>query len=398
MPGLAQNTEDYRPNIVLFARHFPPHVSGGARRPFYLVKALQDLGCRVFVVAPALPDDIEGLAVLHVQPDPVIGTPSPPGFRDLLRDWLLWPDPDIRWTKRAVHAAQKALPFQPDWVITTSPPESIHYAGRYFKNTTGCHWFADMRDHWLVRPFRKQRESIIRNFIERRIASKTLRQADLISTVNGAIAKEMHRYAREPGKVFILPHFSIVEENTPPDDEIALPADKVNLVYTGSFSLSDPDCNIGDTLDVFARATMRNQALHLHIAGRLSAAEEEQIQASDCADKITLYGVISLQQAHALQSAAHALVLAGSAHALTPPGKAAEYAIRAKPIIAITEAPWAMLYNGEKTAIDHMATLSTDTDETVVQTLFSQNEAANIMLRKMAEICESELNKNHAIR
>ena len=386
MPSLVQNTEDYRPNIVLFARHFPPHVSGGARRPYYLVKAMQDLGCRVFVVAPSLPDGIEGLAVPHVQPDPVIGTPSPPGFRDLLRDWLLWPDPDIRWTKRAVHAAQKALPFQPDWVITTSPPESIHYAGQYFKQTTGCHWLADMRDHWLIRPFRKQRESIIRNFVERRIASKMLHQADLISTVNEAIAKEMHRYAREPGKVFILPHFSIVEENTPPDDEITLPADKVNLVYTGSFSLSDPDCNIGDTLDVFTRAAALNQALHLHIAGRLSTAEQAQIHASDCADKITIYGVISLQQAHALQSAAHALVLAGSGHALTPPGKAAEYAIRAKPIIAITEAPWAMLYNGEKSALDCLVDLDKNAPDEKTFHPETQAQAAQRVLRNMMAV------------
>ncbi|PHS21229.1 MAG: hypothetical protein COA85_13225 [Robiginitomaculum sp.] len=383
MPEPEKNTEDYRPNIILFARHFPPHVSGGARRPYYLVKALQDLGCRVFVVAPALPDGIEGIAVPHVQPDPVTGIPLPPGLRDHLRDWLLWPDPDIRWTKRAIHAAQKAIPFQPDWVITTSPPESIHYAGQYFKNTTGCHWFADMRDHWLVRPFRRQRESTIRNFIERRIASKMLRQADLISTVNHAIAEEMHRYVCEPGKVFVLPHFSILEESIAPDDEITLPANKVNLVYTGSFSLSDPDCNIGDTLDVFARATAQNQALHLHIAGRLSAAEEEQIQASNCADKITLYGVLSLQQSHALQNAAHALVLAGSAHALTPPGKAAEYAVRAKPIVAITEAQWAMLYNGEKTAVEHMVTLSADTHALSTHVPFTQEETATEILQKM---------------
>ncbi|PHS26117.1 MAG: hypothetical protein COA85_06380, partial [Robiginitomaculum sp.] len=99
-----------------------------------------------------------------------------------------------------------------------------------------------------------------------------------------------------------------------------------------------------------------------------------------------------LQQSHALQNAAHALVLAGSAHALTPPGKAAEYAIRAKPIVAITKAQWATLYNGEKTAVEYMATLSADTNGTVLKAHYSQNEAANSVLHKMAEILESKLN------
>ncbi len=386
MPGPEQNPKDYRPNIVLFARHFPPHVSGGARRPYYLAKALQSLGCRVFVIAPALPDGITGLAVPHVQPDPVIGTPTPPGFRDLLRDWLLWPDPDIRWTKRAVHAVQKSLPFQPDWVITTSPPESIHYAGQYFKQMTGCHWLADMRDHWLVRPFRKQRESALRNFIERKIASTMLRQADLISTVNDEITREMHLYASESDRVFVLPHFSIIDDNIATDDEITLPDDKVNLVYTGCFSLSDPECHIGDTLDMFTQAATINQNLHLHIAGRLSAEEEALIKTSACADKITLYGVISLQQAHAMQRAAHALLLAGSPHALTPPGKAAEYAATTKPIIAISEAPWAKNFNGPKSALENLILLKAGTARITANAMATQEEAALKILQKMAQI------------
>ncbi|PHS21622.1 MAG: hypothetical protein COA84_15535 [Robiginitomaculum sp.] len=382
MLGTEHNTLDYRPNIILFARHFPPHVSGGARRPYYLAKALQDLGCQVFVVAPALPDDVEGIAVPHVQPDPSLEPPGRASLRDILRNWLLWPDPDIRWTKRAVRAAKQALPFKPDWVMTTSPPESIHYAGVQFKSDFGCAWYADFRDHWLVRPFRKQRENALRQWIERKIATGMLCKADLISTVNEDITAEVRQYCQSEAQVFTLPHFSIKGDA----EVITLNPDHLNLVYTGSFSLSDPDCHIGDTLAVFEAARQKNPALHLHIAGRLSTEEEAQVRACAGAGAITLYGVVPLQSAHALQRAADALVLAGSPHALTPPGKAAEYAASGKPIIAISEAQWACSFNGQCTAEENLISLNEDGVCLVSVPECNQSHAAKNILRKMAAL------------
>jgi glycosyltransferase involved in cell wall biosynthesis len=298
----------------------------------------------------------------------------------VLRNWLLWPDPDIRWTKRAVQAAKQALPFQPDWVMTTSPPESIHYAGVQFKRDFGCAWYADFRDHWLVRPFRKQRENALRQWIERKIATGMLCKADLISTVNEDITAEARQYCQSNAQIFTLPHFSIEGAG----EVITLNADHLNLVYTGSFSLSDPDCRIGDTLSVFETARQKNPALHLHIAGRLSAEEEAQVKACAYADDITLYGVVSLQRAHALQRAADALVLAGSPHALTPPGKAAEYATCGKPIIAISEAKWARSFNGDKNPAQRLICVDMPKDSQVKPP--SQNDAAQEVLRHMAGV------------
>ncbi len=369
------------PSIVVFSRHFPPHVSGGARRPYYLVKALQSLGCRVFVVAPALPGDIEGIAVPHVQPDPALSAPGRRSLRDVLRDWVLWPDPDIRWTKRAVQAAHDALPFIPDWVMTTSPPESIHYAGAQLKKKYKCRWYADVRDHWLVQPFRKQRENGFRRLIEGKIARTMLRGCDLVSTVNAPIADEMRGYTRGRGQVFVLPHFAIDASV----ETLSLPDDQLNLVYTGSFSLSDPACKITDTLDVFAAALAKNPALHFHMAGRLSEVETARIHASPCQNNITVHGVVSLEESHALQRAADALILSGSPHAATPPGKAAEYAARGKPIIAISEAVWAADFNGGQSAVERLAQLGADTPPHNKTRLPTQTEAAQEILRHMAK-------------
>ncbi|MBY0422923.1 MAG: hypothetical protein K2Q06_11515, partial [Parvularculaceae bacterium] len=139
--------------LLLIARHYPPAVSGGARRPFLLARALRSRGCEVFVVAPSLPDGEPGRVVPHPNRDAGTAPPAPPGWRDHARDWLLWPDPDIRWSRRAA-AAALAADFAPDWVWTTAPPESIHIGGLLMKRSRGARWLADVRDHWLDRPHR----------------------------------------------------------------------------------------------------------------------------------------------------------------------------------------------------------------------------------------------------
>ncbi len=340
----------FKPNIVLFARHFPPLISGGARRPYFLVKALEDLGCQVFVVAPALPDGISGVVVPHVQPEAMSESTSKPKFRDFLRDWLLWPDPDIRWTKRACMVAKDALPFNPDWVITTSPPESIHWAGRRFSRFFGCYWLADFRDNWLVHPFRAQRKNYLRSFFERIIAKNFLRHPDLAIGVNQRIVEEVTALGMDTDKVDILPHFAVDDHS----ETWSFAKDTVNIVHTGSFSLSDPECRIEPALKVFASAVKKKPDLHLHLIGRLGALELKAVQECEATSHISCYEPVSLAKSLAMQRAADGLLVVASDTASTPPGKVFEYAATGVPIIAITNAGWEDSYNQGQNPVERM--------------------------------------------
>lgn len=321
--------------ILLLTRHFPPAVSGGARRPYNWAKGLMAQGHEVFVIAPDIPDGIAGEAVHHLFRDPPTGVPGGKTLRDHARDLLLWPDPDIRWTRRAISAAKSACPFMPDWILTTSPPESVHAAGAaLLDHWPKAKWAIDARDHWLVRPFRAQRRNPLRAAVEKRQARKMLSRARAIFAVNDLIRDEYAAYAPQ-ARCESLPHF--VERPAPP---YHFDRPGIHLVHTGSFKLSDPDVSIEPLLRAFEAALEINPDLVLHLAGRLRDDEQAAIQASPAADRIDVMGLVALETALALQSGADALIVVAAAEAPVPPGKLAEYRATGKPVIPVGEGAW----------------------------------------------------------
>lgn len=317
--------------VTLLARHYPPAVSGGARRPFLLAQALRAEGVAVNVVAPSLPDGEPGIAVPHPHRDP---STSPEGsftWRDRARELLLWPDPDIRWSMRAARAAA-ALP-KADWIVTTSPPESLHAAGAWLKRRAGARWAMDFRDHWLEHPHRHARRRCWRKAGEAAIARRWLRHADLAVAVDPVIAAELEALGAR--NVHVFPHVAY-----PPPTPTALPVETINVVHTGAIALSDPDCRIEHLLAPFAAALGTNPLLHLHLAGRLTDAERKAIAASPVAAKCVVHGVLPLEAARALQAGADALIFVASPKMHVPPSKIVEYLTCDVPIIACGDGPW----------------------------------------------------------
>lgn len=317
--------------IALIARHYPPAVSGGARRPADLVRALRAAGVIVDVIAPSLPDGESGLAIPHPNRDPATGPPAAPTLRDHARELLLWPDPDIRWSLRAAHGAA-TLP-RPDWIVTTSPPESLHAAGLWLKKRTGARWAADFRDHWLERPHRRERAVPWRRAGEGLIARRWLARTDAAFAVDESIAAELGNLGAP--RVAVLPHAA-----DPPPAPLMLPAETINVVHTGAVALSDPEADIGAMLAAFAAAHARNPALRLHLAGRLTDTERTAIAASPAAAAIVDRGVLPLDRARALQAGADALIFVASVKMHVPPSKIVEYLATDLPIIACGEGPW----------------------------------------------------------
>lgn len=321
--------------ILLIARHYPPAISGGARRPYLLARELRALGHKVFVVAPALPDGEPGVIAPHPNRDPATAAAASVGsMRDVLREWLLWPDPDIRWSLRAATVAAQAAPWRPDWVWTTSPPESLHSAGLALKRKTGARWIADFRDHWLDRPHRLARTASHRKIGESLVARTQIPHADLVTCVDRFVADEIRGFgARDPR---VLPHFSPPDIATP----VALPAEDVNVVHSGSIALSDPEADIGMLLTPFEMAVRVNPRLRLHFVGRLTDAESARALESPAGDRIVLHGVRPFPESLGMQHAADALALIGSPKTRVPPSKIVEYLATTKPIVVCGEGGW----------------------------------------------------------
>lgn len=337
--------------ILLITRHFPPHVSGGARRPFLLHQGLVEAGCEVCVVAPGLPKDVNGVVVPHPQPTPSGSEQANFGQGPLTRikNWtranLLLPDADIRWALRAAQAASSNMGDPPDWVITTSPPESIHVAGSMAAKRFGCRWAADFRDYWLYAPLLPQRHNPLRRCAERLLAKRLLARADILTAVDNGMLEEAAGFAPQPYQLHLpqaAPPVTTSHERR---------NDAPTIFHAGSFSLSHGDRSIDPALALITTARSINPSVELHLLGRLTA--EEQTKAGNTPGVVT-HGVVPLEEAWAWQARADILLVVAAPGAPMPPGKLAEYQATTKPIIIIGGGAWRAHVVGDASPIDQL--------------------------------------------
>ncbi|MDP3458103.1 MAG: glycosyltransferase [Hyphomonas sp.] len=320
--------------LLLLTRHYPSAVSGGVRRPYLLAAALRRKGVDVRIVAPSLPEGEPGLAVPHPNRDPSDDTgPARPSLRGIARDLLLWPDPDIRWCQRAADAAI-AEGWKPEWVLSTSPPESIHVAAERLARALGARWAADFRDLWLEAPHRTERRRLHRRIGEGLLARKLLPKADLVLAVDQVVAAEAGRLgARGPQ---VLEHFTSEDVPAP----FAYEGSGLNILHAGSIALSDPEACIDDLLAPFEAATALRSDLVLNFAGRLTAAEKARIAASPAAPGIRQFGPVPYETARAMMAGADALAFVASGKMHVPPSKIVDYLAFDLPLVACGEGPW----------------------------------------------------------
>lgn len=320
--------------ILLIARHYPPAVSGGSKRPFLLAQALRKAGADVRVAAPSLPEREPGWAVHHPHRDPITVAVTPRYDRiELINDLTLWPDPDIIWSKRLEQVVLDSG-WQPDWVISTSPPESVHVSGQRLARKLGARWAADFRDLWLQSPHRRERRRPHRRIGEYLLARLLLWKANLVIAVDPVVAAEASRLGAR--NVHVVRHF-VFDEPPPPAE---LPHETINIVHAGSISLSDPEALISDLLRPFEAARARNPAIVLHLVGRLSDAEVGAVNASAATDAIRLRGSMPLPEALGMMAAADALIYVASHKMHVPPSKIADYLMFSAPIIGCGDGPW----------------------------------------------------------
>jgi glycosyltransferase involved in cell wall biosynthesis len=321
--------------ILLIARNFPPLVSGGSRRAAALYNGLRAAGADVSVIAPELPEATQGCVSPHPQPTPAgdhAGTP----LRDVLREWVLVPDPDIRWARRTSAIALEWAHNNgtPDWVITSSPPESIHACGAALKKSLGCRWAADFRDNWIDFPLRANRHHPVRAQIERLWARHTLRTVDLLLAVNAGIRDEVIRFA--DGR----PTHVLEQSAEPPTGAFTFAGAQRHAVHTGSFSHSDPSRRLTALLDTFALARALNPQLNLHLAGRLTDAEQSELDSSPLRTNITDHGIQDAESVRNLHAGADIGVVVAADQSPAIPGKLFEYAAADLPVAIIGGTGW----------------------------------------------------------
>jgi len=318
--------------IVIISLHYGEEGSGGARRAYLWAKGLRKAGHHVHVVSPYVSDQHpHDILVPHPNRGSEMYNPpkDQPGVyerlvKSHLRNWLLWPDPEIRWHRQVVNLVEKRI-NEADWLITTSPPESSHAIGGILAKKLNTQWCAELRDSWIEDSHRTHIKGP-RAAIERHFAKRWLRSANAITSVNEQITAEGSVLAPR-AVISTIGHFSEPFTGLPAKlDETAF-----NLVHAGGFKRSDRRRSLSQLLLHLEPIFSQRPNLHLHLCGPLTYEETQLLKTTK--QQVTYHGWISLSESRALQAAADGVLL------YTPfentralPGKYAEYCNLRKPI------------------------------------------------------------------
>jgi glycosyltransferase involved in cell wall biosynthesis len=249
----------------------------------------------------------------------------------LLGRRLLVPDENVGWNVTAVPAAIRLVKRHGiDWVITTSPPGSVHLVGAAVQRATGARWLADLRDSLVAHPHRRadtvatKAKERLRTSIARLVASR----ADAITCVSEAIAEETLAL-RPRGPVRAIPNGSDF------DDVAGLqyhPSARRRITHAGSFfGRRDPRPflqALHDTgLDVVAR-----------FLGDFRPSDREWAEQLGLGNRLELIPYVPRADSLAMQRDSEALLLlipdAGGRGRGVLSGKVFEYLAVGRPILA----------------------------------------------------------------
>ncbi|MBL6448343.1 glycosyltransferase family 4 protein [Fulvivirga sp. 29W222] len=249
-----------------------------------------------------------------------------------LRGNLFIPDPRVFWVKPAVKVLQDFVSTNNiDVIVTTGPPHSMHLIGLQLKHRTGVKWLADFRDPWST-------WSLFDNFYltswvrkrHRKLESKVLKYADVVTTVSKYCAKEISELGNREVKVitngFDDADFQNIERRKP-EEFIIRHIGLIDEVRPQSF------------LTAVKQLTSEGLKLQVEFIGSINQALKHEVQEDPLLKNvISFVSYIPHEQVLKLyqQTAVLLLITLNSQNDQgTLPGKFFEYLASGRPILAI---------------------------------------------------------------
>ncbi len=339
--------------VLVVSFYFPPAGGGGVQRPLKLAQYLPSLGVETHVLAPDDPRWMNRDAELRVPTQawvhrarylgPAGGRPAEQlrgksgvartaVYARLLARRLLVPDESVSWNLTAIPAAIKLVrQHEIDWIITTSPPGSVHLVGAAVQRATGARWLADLRDSVVAHPHRRSDNTATRakERVRASVAGLVARRADAIMCVSESITEEtLALHPRGPVRT--------ISNGSDFDDFAGLEyhaGERMRITHAGSFfGKRDPrpflEALAGSQLDVVAR-----------FLGDFRASDRDWAEGLELGDRLELIPYAPRAASLALQRDSEALLLLipeaeGRGRGVLS-GKVFEYLAAARPILAV---------------------------------------------------------------
>jgi glycosyltransferase involved in cell wall biosynthesis len=192
--------------VLLLTYHFPPSGAVAVYRMLGLARYLPRFGWQPIVVAPPrVPWEPEDVSLLEQIP---AGTPAErvPFAQGFLGKCARYFAPEAHWLLKARPACERMIRrYQPDAIITSSPPGIVHLLGLWLKRRHQLPWLACFRDPWITN-HPQLRPSLYQRY-ERWLESKVMRYADrLIANTPRNEAGWTEAYPNEAHKIVTIPN------------------------------------------------------------------------------------------------------------------------------------------------------------------------------------------------
>jgi glycosyltransferase involved in cell wall biosynthesis len=245
------------------------------------------------------------------------------------------------WVPAALLRARKLLEEREfDCVITSGPPHSTHVLGLLLGRRRPA-WVVDLRDGWRFEALRPPWPTRAQDRLDATLERRALRAADAAIGVTAPIADDVRTRIGVLSAHVPNGWSSELDIQSNGVARPRLDRSRINLVYTGTLTLSGPRGR--DPRPLFA--AMRRLAaerpavaarLRVVLAGRLQTGEEQLLASVGLGDAVEHVGSLSRDAAAALQREADALLLlTGPGHASEATGKLFDYLAAGRPILAL---------------------------------------------------------------
>lgn len=215
-------------NVLIVTYYWPPSGGAGVQRFLKFVKYLPEFSIRPFVLVPENPtypildetltkDIPEGLEVFRsktIEPFSAYSVISGKDISDSAKptvhlkagntfskisSWIraniFVPDARAGWLLTARTKACSIIEEHDiDTIITTGPPHSTHFIGKYARQRTGVCWIADFRDPWTQVYYNQMMpRTALTEKIDSRLERSVLESADEVVVISESMAEIQKR-------------------------------------------------------------------------------------------------------------------------------------------------------------------------------------------------------------
>jgi len=256
-------------------------------------------------------------------------------FTNWVRANLFIPDARFLWKYYAVSAANKVIKEEKiDFIITTSPPNSVHQIGYKLFKKHNIPWIMDLRDPWTNNKTAKLLpKNKLTKFIDKRIENKLFENCSQLIVVSEGMKQEYQKYAV---KLSVLTNgFDAADYPTIQPEK----SEQFVLTYNGNFKNSQNiDAFWASLKELINENNDFKEKLVLQFVGKITEQSLNSIAKYGLNSNVNLIPYVEHSKSIELLNKANLLYLPipnaeGNEGILT--GKIFEYLATGKPILGI---------------------------------------------------------------